>query len=329
MELTAESIRRRDRNALARLITRLEEEDPEALRILAELHRDTGRARIVGVTGAPGTGKSTLVNALAREIRRGGTDAPARTVGIIAVDPSSPFSGGALLGDRIRMRDLAGDDGVFIRSMASRGELGGLSRATDSAVRALDAAGFDVVLVETLGAGQDEIEIARQSHTVLVLETPGLGDEIQAIKAGILEIADILVLNKADLAGADSAIYALQAMLDLGALREDGWKVPVMKTVASTGEGIAALAAEVSRHQDHLRRSDAWERRERMRIERNLAERLRARLMDRWQNGRPGALAEAAARVAARKLSPEDAVEQLLESSASVPVRSRAKGKRK
>jgi LAO/AO transport system kinase len=329
MTTPAESIRLGDRGALARLITLLEEEDPAALRVLAELHPQTGRALIVGVTGAPGTGKSTLVNALAREMRKGAAGTPARTVGIIAVDPSSPFSGGALLGDRIRMRDLAGDEGVFIRSMASRGELGGLSRATDSAVRALDSAGFDVVLIETVGAGQDEIEIARQAHTVIVVETPGLGDEIQAIKAGILEIADVLALNKADLAGADSAANALQAMLDLGGPRADGWRVPVLKTVASAGEGVADLAAAVLRHNDHLHRSAAWEQRERTRIERNLEQRLRARLMEDWRRGRSGALEQAAGRVAAREVSPEEAVEALLADAAFAPGGAKPKGRKK
>jgi LAO/AO transport system kinase len=315
MPSLAESIRSGDRRALARWITRLEENDPAAVGTLAELHPQTGRALIVGITGAPGTGKSTLVNALAREIRKGAI----RTVGIIAVDPSSPFSGGAILGDRIRMRDLAGDEGVFSRSMASRGALGGLSRATDSAVRALDSAGFDVILIETVGAGQDEIEIARQAHTVVVVETPGLGDEIQAIKAGILEIADVLALNKADLAGAESAANALQAMLDLGGPREDGWRVPVLKTVASSGDGVPKLAAAIFRHQDHLRKTDAWTQRELTRIERHLEDLLRARLMDDWRTrAAPDALREAAGRVAARTLAPEEAVERLLGPAAPV-----------
>lgn len=314
MPTLAENIVAGDRRALARLITHIEEEDPAALQTLSALHAHTGRAQVVGVTGAPGTGKSSLVNALTRVIRKGAPGGSARTVGIIAVDPSSPFTGGALLGDRIRMRDLAGDEGVFIRSMASRGRLGGLSRATDSTVRAMDAAGFDVVLVETVGAGQDEIEIARHAHTVIVVETPGLGDDVQAIKAGILEIADILAVNKADLAGVDSAVHALRAMLDLGAETGDGWQTPILKTVATTGDGVDELAAAVFRHQDHMRKTGAWKQRELARAEHDLEERLRDRLVKDWRTrAQPDGIREAARRVASREISPEEALGVLLD----------------
>lgn len=196
-----------NRRALARTISQVENEGPEAHALLAALYPHTGRSHVIGVTGAPGTGKSTLVNALAKAYRAAG-----RTVGVIAVDPTSPFSGGALLGDRVRMRDLAGDPGVFIRSMATRGSLGGLARATADVISVLDAAGFDRILVETVGVGQAEIDIASAAHTTIVVEAPGLGDEVQAIKAGILEIADLFAVNKADRDGADHTVMALQMM---------------------------------------------------------------------------------------------------------------------
>ncbi len=199
-----------NRRAMARLITRIENDAAGVLAELAQLYAHTGRAHIVGITGAPGAGKSTLVNELAKAYR-----ADSRRVGVLAVDPTSPFSGGAVLGDRIRMRDLSGDPGVFIRSMATRGSLGGLARATASAIKVLDAAGFDVVMVETVGAGQSEVEIAQTAHTVVVVEAAGMGDDVQAIKAGLLEIADVFAVNKADRPGADHTIAALEMLLDL------------------------------------------------------------------------------------------------------------------
>jgi len=301
-----------DRRALARLISRIEREDPESPEILAQLHALTGRASVVGVTGAPGTGKSTLVNALARVFRKGIPGGGAQTVGILALDPSSPFTGGAILGDRIRMRDLAGDEGVFIRSMASRGFLGGLSRWTDSAVRAMDAAGFEIILIETVGVGQDEVDIARQAHTVVVVETPGLGDDIQALKAGVLEIADVLAVNKADLPGADSIAGSLQAMLGLSGKAEADWQPPIIQTVATTGRGVEELAAAIDRHRDHLQRSGEGQRRERERVKRDLEERLRGRLFDEWRAAEGSSLEEAARKVTARECSPEEALRQLL-----------------
>jgi LAO/AO transport system kinase len=237
----------------------------------------------------------------------------ARTVGILALDPSSPFSGGAILGDRIRMRDLAGDEGVFIRSMASRGCLGGLSRSTLPAVRALDAAGFETILIETVGVGQDEVDIARQADTVVVVETPGLGDDIQALKAGVLEIADILAVNKADLPGADSTAGSLEAMLGLSGKAGDGWKPPILRTVATTGRGVEELAAAIGSHREHLRRSGEGRRRERERVERDLEERLRGRLFAAWRAAGGSRLEEAARKVIARECSPEDAVRELLD----------------
>ena len=199
-----------NRRALARTISQVEDGGPTAHTLLAALYPHTGRGHVIGITGAPGTGKSTLVNALAKTYRAQG-----RTVGIIAVDPTSPFSGGALLGDRVRMRDLAGDPGIFIRSMATRGSLGGLARATADVISVLDAAGFDRILVETVGVGQAEVDIAGAAHTTIVVEAPGLGDEVQAIKAGVLEIADLFAVNKADREGADHTVMALQMMQGL------------------------------------------------------------------------------------------------------------------
>jgi LAO/AO transport system kinase len=256
-----------NRRAIARLITIIENNGAEAQEALAALYPHTGRAHIVGVTGAPGTGKSTLVNELAKVYRR-----RERTVGIIAVDPTSPFSGGALLGDRIRMRDLSGDQGIFIRSMATRGSLGGLARATADAVKVLDAAGYQTICVETVGAGQSEVDIARAAHTTIVVEAPGLGDEIQAFKAGITEIADIFVVNKADREGADRTAMALQMLLDLDhsshlSSQDPEWRPPICKTIALHGEGVGAVVEAIEDHAAHLRESGNLQRRERERIE--------------------------------------------------------------
>jgi LAO/AO transport system kinase len=316
MPTLTERVAAGDRRALAQLISRIEREEPLAREILSALHARTGRAAVVGITGAPGTGKSTLVSALAKIFRSGAGGMRPRTVGILAIDPSSPFSGGALLGDRIRMRELAGDDGVFIRSMATRGCLGGLSRATGGAVRALDAAGFEVILIETVGVGQDEVDVARQADTVVVVETPGLGDDIQALKAGVLEIADVLAVNKADLPGADSVTGSLRAMLELNS-KNGGWQPPIVQTVATTGSGVEELAAAIGNHREHLRGSGEAERRERARVERDLEERLRETLFVHWQRAGGDKLAEAARMIVARELSPEEAVRKLLDEDPS------------
>ena len=238
-----------DRRALARVVTLIENGAPEARTVLAKLHAHGGRAHIVGLTGSPGAGKSTLVMQLARELRRRD-----QRVGIIAVDPSSPFTGGAILGDRIRMQELAGDPNVFIRSMASRGSLGGLAASTRDVVRALDAGGFDTVIIETVGAGQAEVEIVRAAQTVVVVTVPGMGDDIQAIKAGILEIADIFVVNKADRPGADQTAAELRMLLSLDERRKERpWHVPIVKTSAATGQGISELADKLAAHAKSLR----------------------------------------------------------------------------
>jgi LAO/AO transport system kinase len=233
-----------DRRALARIVTLIENRAPHARGILAKVHAHGGHAHVVGMTGSPGAGKSTLVMQLARELRRRG-----QRIGVVAVDPTSPFTGGAILGDRIRMQELAGDPNVFIRSMASRGNLGGLAASTRDVVRALDAAGFDTIIIETVGAGQAEVEIVRAAQTVVVVTVPGMGDDIQAIKAGILEIADIFVVNKADRPGADQTAAELRMLLSLDEGRKErAWRVPIVKTSAATGQGIPELADQLAAH---------------------------------------------------------------------------------
>jgi LAO/AO transport system kinase len=261
----------RSPRALGRAITLLERGGAAQRELIHHLYRRAGQARVVGITGPPGAGKSTLVDRFARLCRRRG-----ETVGILAVDPTSPFTGGALLGDRIRMQSLYTDPGVFIRSMATRGAMGGLARASRDAVDLLDAAGFDWVLVETVGVGQDEVDVVRSVDTVVVVTVPGLGDDIQAIKAGILEIADVFVINKADREGADRTFKDLHTMLSLG--EHGAWVPPILKTVASRDEGVEPLAAEVLRHLAHLKSSGELERRRlshlRLRVETLLKQRV-------------------------------------------------------
>ena len=264
--------------ALARAISLVENGDPARLELLRLLYPHTGRAKVLGVTGPPGAGKSTLVDRLARHYR--GRD---ERVGILAVDPTSPFSGGAILGDRIRMQALYLDPGVFIRSMATRGAMGGLARATLDAVDLMDAAGFDWILVETVGVGQDEVDVVRGVETVVLVTLPGLGDDIQAIKAGIIEIADVFVVNKADRDGADRARRDLQMMLTLGddPHEEESWRPPILKTVASRNEGIEELAAEIDRHRAWLRQGDELERRRRSRLRLQVENLLKERVLER------------------------------------------------
>ncbi len=245
-----------DRRALARMVTLIENESPQAHLFLAELHQHAGRAHIIGVTGAPGAGKSTLVTRLVRELRR-----RERRVGVVAVDPTSPFTGGAILGDRIRMMELAGDPNVFIRSMASRGSLGGLSSSTRDVVRAMDAAGYDPIIIETVGTGQAEVEVMRAAQSVLVVSAPGIGDEVQAIKAGILEIADIFVVSKADKPGADQTVAELAMLLSLDPNRrlhdktKPYWRIPVLKTSAIKDQGITQLVDAIQQHRQYLEES--------------------------------------------------------------------------
>ncbi|HVT04672.1 MAG TPA: methylmalonyl Co-A mutase-associated GTPase MeaB [Thermoanaerobaculia bacterium] len=261
--------------ALAQAVSLVERDDPAADRLLAEIYPSTGKARILGITGSPGAGKSTLVAALTRFYRRQG-----KRVGIIAVDPTSPFTGGAILGDRIRMQDLYTDRGVFIRSMATRGFLGGLARATNDVVDLLDAGGFDYVLVETVGVGQDEVEVMRTVQTNVVVLVPGMGDDIQAIKAGIMEIGDVFAVNKADRPGADKTVTEITMMMSL--VEEHGdWISPIVKTVASRSEGIEELDAAVRAHDVYLRSSGELDRRNRERVRIRVETRLKERFMER------------------------------------------------
>jgi LAO/AO transport system kinase len=336
------------RRAIARAISLVEDNGAEAQATIAALHPHTGRAHVVGVTGPPGSGKSTLVNALAAHFRRGMAGLPPPSVGIIAVDPTSPFSGGAILGDRIRMRDLAGDPGIFIRSMASRGNLGGLAWATADAVKVLDAGGYELIFVETVGAGQGEVSIARTAHTTIVVEVPGLGDDIQAIKAGVLEIADIFAVNKADHEGADHAVMALRMMLDLDSdaghtarrhgrlqsansaileliltawgqaergLGEDfsPWHPSIHKTVATRQEGIGELADAIQAHRSHLEESGglAWRERERAaaELETIIQQASLRSVLARTDGSELSALVD---RIVARKIDAFSACRQLL-----------------
>src|SRR5207248_5668675 len=265
--------------ALGKAISLVEREDAEAEKVLAELYASTGRARIIGITGSPGAGKSTLVAALAKHYRK-----QQKRIGIVAVDPTSPFSGGAILGDRIRMADLYTDRGVFIRSMATRGFLGGLAKATNDVVDILDASGFDIVLVETVGVGQDEIEIIRTVQTNVVVLVPGMGDDIQAIKAGIMEIGDIFVVNKADRPGADKTVNEVTMMMSL--VEEHGdWIPPIVKMVASRGEGVLELDEALQKHFAYVASSGELERRNRERVRIRLETLLKEKFIGRLIGG--------------------------------------------
>ena len=324
--------------AVARLITQVESSAASARAIVRALYPHTGQAHLVGITGPPGSGKSSLVNELAKAVRLGG-----RRVGIVAVDPSSPFTGGALLGDRVRMRDLSGDEGIFVRSMASRGSLGGLARSTSAVVKVLDAAGYDLILIETVGAGQAEVDITTAAHTTVVLEAPGMGDDVQSIKAGILEIADILVVNKADRPGASRAVKSLEMMLHLGlpampageddpthvdgghrnhggaatsGLPVAGWAVPVLQTVATTGAGIPELAAAIEQHRVHLQTTGGWAARERARSRGEIERLLRDRFIDQLATAVPAEERDALiTAVVERRLDPYSAADRLFESA--------------
>jgi LAO/AO transport system kinase len=327
MSLT-NSVLEGNRLALARLLTQVENDSFEGRAALAELFQHTGKAHLIGITGAPGTGKSSLVNQLALYYRKN-TD---NKVAIVAVDPTSPFTGGAVLGDRVRMRDLSGDSGVFIRSMASRGSLGGIAQKTASLVQIFDAAGYEIIIIETVGAGQTEVDVARLAHTTVVVEAPGLGDEIQAIKAGILEIADVLVINKADRPGVENTERALRSTLALAhptkrVLRHHGktmsvsvpttdsklWIPPVIKTIATEGKGIDELAASIAKHVEYLQQSGDWAARDRARLGAEMEMLLREALMDRFlKNVQQQKYEEMIEKVVDRNISPYEAVKSLL-----------------
>ncbi len=299
-----------DRRALARVISLVENGTPEGRRALGLLYPHTGRAHIVGITGPSGSGKSTLVGALAREYRSRG-----RTVGIVAVDPSSAFTHGALLGDRIRMQELMSDPGVFLRSMATRGSLGGLAAATSEVVAALDAAGKDAVFIETVGAGQDEVEIATAAQTTIVVNTPASGDDVQTMKAGILEIADLLVVNKADLPGADTLAGQLLALSSLGPSGDRA--TPVLKTVSTRGEGIRELADAIDEHRRYLEESGELGRYRRVQARHRLLAAVRQQLLDELLRAaeRDGRLEELVDAVADRSLDPQAAARKLIDSA--------------
>lgn len=326
----SQAVLNQDRLALSRLLTRVENDSEEGRVALNALFPHTGKAHLIGITGAPGTGKSTLVNQLALYYRKA-----EKRVAIVAVDPSSPFTGGAVLGDRVRMRDLAGDPNVFIRSMASRGSLGGLAQTTAAVVQVFDAAGFDVILIETVGAGQAEVDIARLAHTTLVVEAPGLGDDIQAIKAGILEIADVLVVNKADRAGVENTERALRGMLELAhpakrvfqhhgqrmvvdaAEKVDGqnpiWIPVIQRTIAKDGVGIDELGEAIENHVAFLRKDGEWAARERDQLRSTFDTLVRETLFNHFLDElSPEGYAEIISKMEMRSLSPWKAVDALL-----------------
>jgi len=294
--------------AVARLISLVEDESPVLREVMAALAPHTGHAHVVGITGAPGVGKSTSTNAIVAALRATG-----RTVGVLAVDPSSPFSGGALLGDRVRMGDHAGDDGVYIRSMAARGHLGGLSWSTPQAMRVLDAVGYDVVLVETVGVGQSEVEVAGLADTTVVMLAPGMGDGIQAAKAGILEVGDLYVVNKADRDGARRVASDLRAMLALADRRGDAWSPPVLQTTAQTGDGVAEVVAALDEHRAWSRESGELQRRRERRARAEIEAIAVAALRARWSGvGDHAQLGSLAAAVAAGESDPYTAADALL-----------------
>jgi len=330
-----QSILNGDRLALSRLLTEIENGSDQGHQALNDLFKHTGSAHLIGVTGAPGTGKSSLVNRLVQHYRNPSAQQKSKRIAVVAVDPSSPFSGGAVLGDRIRMNDLVGDNGVFIRSMASRGSLGGLAATTAGLVQAFDAAGYDIIFIETVGAGQAEVDIAKLAHTTLVVEAPGLGDDVQAIKAGILEIADILVLNKADRPGVESAERALKGMLQLGHPIEkvfhhhgrseqinteeeseqdaDEWITPLHRLISTDGTGLNELVKSISKHREYLEASGDLARRDRARLESEVDDLLQLEMMLRWRDSTPPDIYQATIdKLTNRQLSPRQAAAILL-----------------
>jgi LAO/AO transport system kinase len=296
-----------DVRAIARAITLVENEDPQAAVLIRDLFPKTGRAAIVGVTGPPGAGKSTLVDRLTAAYRDAG-----QTVGVIAVDPTSPFTGGAVLGDRVRMQQHAQDAGVFVRSMATRGHLGGLSRATGDAIAVLDAAGKDVLIVETVGVGQDEVEIMRAADVSVVTLVPGTGDDVQALKAGIMEIADIFVVNKADREGADRLVSSIEANLSLHAYGAGEWRPPIVKTVATTGAGVPEVLRAIASFRERTAEPDA---RRRARSEYRLRELVSHRFMAHLESQvlGPGELTALVDRIADRATDPYTTADLLLQ----------------
>lgn len=298
-----------NKRSIAKAITAIENCTDESPELIAKLFPHTGKAHVIGITGAGGSGKSTLIEKIVREYRSRG-----KTVGVVAVDPTSPFSGGAFLGDRIRMQELSADEGVFIRSMATRNYAGGIARATKDAAKVLDAAGKDIVIVETVGAGQSEVEIIKVAKTIIVVHAPGLGDEIQAIKAGIMEIADIFVVNKADRENANKAVIDIECNLQLGS-KQVAWKPPVLKTIAITGEGVRELVDKIEEHRCFLegnteRRIALLKNRAEAELVEAIKEKAADALIDELR--RKGKLDELLQRILEKKIDPTSAAEKVL-----------------
>jgi len=296
-----------DRRAIAKAITVIENDLMEAQRLISMLYAHTGKAHIIGVTGPGGAGKSTLIGKIANELRRRG-----KTLGVVAVDPTSPFSGGAFLGDRIRMQDLSTDEGVFIRSMAIRNNPGGLARATKDAIRILDASGKDVILIETVGAGQSEVDVAKIAQTIVVVLAPDFGDEIQAIKAGLMEIGDIFVINKADRQNANRAVTAIEAMLELSS-KGPSWKPFVIKTMALRGEGVLQLLNKIKEHREYLTEDKSHSRQRRI-IEAELTEAIKRKTVDKFLESmrKSGRLDSIVTKILAREINPFTAAERIV-----------------
>jgi len=303
--MLVDSVLKKDKKAAARLISMIENDEADS-QTLEELHKRSNNVHIIGMTGPPGTGKSTLIAALAKEYRK-----ISKNVGILAVDPTSPFSGGALLGDRIRMNELTMDEGVFIRSFATRGHFGGLCTAVLGAVKVLDAYGMDIVFIETVGAGQDEVEVYKIAHTNVVIISPGVGDDIQILKAGILEIADIFVVNKADHDGAERIALELKTVLEP---KEDAWTPEVLKTSAIKDEGIDEVLKSINKHYDYLRNSKELEIRNRRRMEFEISELINTELKKRLELKHGDEYSGIVEDVISKKLDPHSAANRLLQS---------------